>query len=223
MRERMEFPAKFALLVLIWISWWWALNAPLSSAMNLLIIVGGVLLVFPLVWLARQILDRQRTLSRATWMTTFVHAALGLLFGIPIIRAILTHEDWAGWVLPIAEEIGLALVILTGAAFLLTVVNLALKGSGAPFYIALSQKLAADWLYAWTRNPMVLAGVALLLSVGLWLRSALFVLWALIIFAPALVFFVKVFEERELEIRFGPSYLEYRSRTPMLFPRRPKR
>jgi len=33
---------------------------------------------------------------------------------------------------------------------------------------------------------------------------------------------VKVFEERELEIRFGASYLEYKSRTPMLFPRRPR-
>jgi protein-S-isoprenylcysteine O-methyltransferase Ste14 len=49
----------------------------------------------------------------------------------------------------------------------------------------------------------------------------LFVLWVLILFAPALLVFVKVYEERELEIRFGASYLEYKSRTPMLFPRRP--
>jgi hypothetical protein len=51
----------------------------------------------------------------------------------------------------------------------------------------------------------------------------LFVLWVLILFAPALLFFVKVFEERELEIRFGAPYLDYKSRTPMLFPRKPKR
>lgn len=37
------------------------------------------------------------------------------------------------------------------------------------------------------------------------------------------LFFVKVYEERELEIRFGASYLEYRARTPMLFPGKPKR
>jgi protein-S-isoprenylcysteine O-methyltransferase Ste14 len=47
------------------------------------------------------------------------------------------------------------------------------------------------------------------------------VLWVLILFAPALLFFVKVFEERELEFRFGASYLEYKSKTPMLFPRKP--
>jgi protein-S-isoprenylcysteine O-methyltransferase Ste14 len=82
--------------------------------------------------------------------------------------------------------------------------------------------LAVDWLYAWTRNPMVLAGLAFLLSLGIWFKSALFLVWVLVLFTPALLFFVKVFEERELEIRFGVSYLEYKSKTPMLFPRKPR-
>ena len=222
MRQVIEFLVRVALLVFIWLIWWWVLNAQLSNAMNLSIIVGGVLLVFPLVWLGRQILDRRPTISRAVWTTTFVHFALGFLFGVPLILAITTHQDWSGWVLPVPSEIGLALVMITGAACLLTVVNLALKGSGSPTFIALSQKLAAEWLYAWTRNPMVLAALAFLLSLGIWFQSTLFVLWVLILFAPALLFFVKVYEERELEIRFGTSYLEYKSRTPMLFPRRPK-
>ena len=222
MRQVIEFLARVALLAFIWFIWWWALNAPLSNVMNLSIIVGGVLLVFPLVWLGRKILDRHQTISRVAWTTTFVHFALGFLFGVPIIRAVTTHQDWSGWVLPVPSEIGLVLVIITGAVLLLTVVNLALKGFGAPFFIALSRKLAADWLYAWTRNPMVLAGLAFLLSLGIWFQSVLFVLWVLILFAPALLVFVKVYEERELEIRFGASYLEYKSRTPMLFPRRPK-
>jgi protein-S-isoprenylcysteine O-methyltransferase Ste14 len=125
-------------------------------------------------------------------------------------------------VLPIPSGIGLALVIITGAASLLVVANLALKGFGAPFFIALSRKLAVDWLYAWTRNPMVLAALAIFVSLGIWFQSALFVLWALVLFAPALLFFVKVYEERELEFRFGASYLEYKSKTPMLFPRKPR-
>jgi protein-S-isoprenylcysteine O-methyltransferase Ste14 len=116
----------------------------------------------------------------------------------------------------------MALVAVTGMACLLVVANLALNGLGAPFFIALSQKLAVDWLYAWTRNPMVLAGVAFGLSLGIWFQSALFVLWVLILPEPALLFFVKVYEERELEFRFGASYLEYKSKTPMLIPRRPK-
>jgi protein-S-isoprenylcysteine O-methyltransferase Ste14 len=202
--------------------WLLALNQPLSNIMNLSIIVGGVLLVFPIVWLGRMILDRQPTTSRVTWLTIFVHYALVILFGIAIIRAVTTHQDWSGWVLPVPTEIGWLLVIITGAVALFSVINLALKGLGAPFAIALSKKLAVDWMYAWTRNPMVLATLALLLSLGIWFQSALFVLWVLILFTPALLVFVKVYEERELEIRFGASYLEYKSRTPMLFPRKPK-
>jgi protein-S-isoprenylcysteine O-methyltransferase Ste14 len=44
----------------------------------------------------------------------------------------------------------------------------------------------------------------------------------LLLVTPALLTFVKVYEERELEIRFGVSYLEYKAKTPMLFPRKPK-
>ncbi|MFH1214127.1 MAG: methyltransferase [Candidatus Neomarinimicrobiota bacterium] len=168
------------------------------------------------------ILDRQPTTNRAAWITTFVHYAVGILFGSAIIRAISTHRDWSDRMLTIPVEIGLLLVIITGVAVLLTVVNLALKGLGAPFAIALSKKLAVDWLYAWTRNPMVLAFLAFLLSLGIWFQSMLFVLWVLVLFTPALLVFVKVYEERELELRFGASYLEYKSRTPMLFPGKPR-
>jgi protein-S-isoprenylcysteine O-methyltransferase Ste14 len=217
-----EIFTRIALLALTLFIWLWALNQPISNTMNLILIIGSVLLVFPIVWLGRVILDKEPTMSRAVWITTFVHYAVGILFGVAIIQAITTHQDWFGWVLPIPTGIGLALVIITGAAVLLTMVNLALKGLGAPFAIALSRKLAVDWMYAWTRNPMVLAALALLLSLGIWFQSALFVLWVLILFAPALLVFVKVYEERELEIRFGASYLEYKSRTPMLFPRKPR-
>ena len=209
-------PLAFTLFV-----WLWGLNQPISHTMNLFIIVGGVLWVFPIVWLGRIILDREPTPSRTVWITTFVHYVMGIPFGAALIQAVTTHQDWYGWKIPIPVEFGLWLVIITGTACSLTVINLAMKGLGAPFAIALSRKLAADWLYAWTRNPMVLAALAWLLSLGIWFQSTLFVLWVLILFAPAILFFVKVYEERELEIRFGASYREYKSRTPMLFPRKP--
>ena len=222
MKRITDFILRITLLIFIWFIWWWVLNVSLPNVVNLSIIVGGVLLVFPIVWFGRKLLDKKPTISRTAWTTTFVHYALGTLFGVAIIRAIDSHKDWSGWVLPIPSEIGLLLVIVTGFATLLTVINLALKGLGAPFAIALSRKLAADCLYAWTRNPMVLAGLALLVSLGIWFQSTMFVLWALLLVTPALLFFVKIYEERELEIRFGASYLEYKSRTPMLFPRKPR-
>jgi len=70
---------------------------------------------------------------------------------------------------------------------------------------------------------MVLAGLSFLLSLGIWFQSLLFVIWGLLLFAPHCFFFIKVYEERELEFRFGASYLEYKTKTPMLFPRKPKK
>lgn len=222
MRQIIEIFARVILFAVILYLLSWASYAHLSNDMNQSIIWGAVLLTFPIVWFGRKILDRNKTKSHVAWITTFVHSALVFTFGIPITRALTTHQDWSGWSLPIPTEIGFSLVIITGGATLLTVINLALKGFGAPFFIALSKKLAVDWLYARTRNPMVLSTLALGLSLGVWFQSILFVLWVLILFTPAILFFVKVYEERELEFRFGSSYLEDKSRTPMLFPKKPK-
>ena len=54
-------------------------------------------------------------------------------------------------------DIGLILVAITGLAALLTVVNLALKGLGAPFAIALS-----NWLIKWS----VIGGSAIIGAFG---------------------------------------------------------
>ncbi len=214
--------ARVALFVLILFLWMWVLDQRFSSAVNLSIIVGGVVLVFPVIWLGRKMLEKRPTMSRVPRATLFVHYTVVTVFGVSVCRAVITHQDWSGWILPVPTEIGLILVIITGVASLLTVANLALRGLGAPFAVALSRKLATDWLYAWTRNPMVLATLAFFLSLGIWFRSALFLLWVLILVTPALLCIVKIYEERELELRFGASYVEYKSRTPMLFPRRPK-
>jgi protein-S-isoprenylcysteine O-methyltransferase Ste14 len=222
MKQIVDGSVRTALFVLILLGWLWAADQSLSSAVNLSIIVGGVLLVLPVVWLGRMMLDKKPTTSRAERITTVVHYVVVILMGVAVVRGIKTHQDWSGWTLPVPAEIGLLLVIVTGGAALLSVINLALKGFGAPFAVALSRKLAVDWLYAWTRNPMVLATLALGLSLGAWFQSLLFVLWVLILVAPTLLVIVKVYEERELEIRFGASYLEYRSRTPLLFPKRPR-
>jgi protein-S-isoprenylcysteine O-methyltransferase Ste14 len=87
----------------------------------------------------------------------------------------------------VPSVVGLFPVIVTGATSLMVGFNLALKGFGAPGIIALSRKLAVDWLYGSTRNPMVLAGLAFFLSLGIWFQSLLFVLWVLILFAPAVL------------------------------------
>jgi protein-S-isoprenylcysteine O-methyltransferase Ste14 len=221
MRKTIETLLRIALFVCVFLVWMWVLRQPFSETVNLSIIIGAVILVFPIVWLSSLLLDRDPRPASAEWLTTLVHALVMILFGAAIIRAVTTYEDWRGWLIPIPAEVGLLLALITGLAAGLAVLNLALRGWGAPFGIALSRRLAIDWLYAWTRNPMVVASLAFLLAVGIWFRSTLFLVWAAFLVIPALLFFVKVFEERELEIRFGAGYRDYKARTPMLIPRRP--
>jgi protein-S-isoprenylcysteine O-methyltransferase Ste14 len=214
--------ARVVLLLVTLLIWMWVFNQDFQGWLNLTIIAGGLVLIIPVVFFGRWLLDLNPTKPRAVWITTLVHYAALNLLGAAMIRAIKTNADWAAWALPVPAEIGVLLVILTGAAALLSVLNLALKGLGAPFAIVLSQRLSVDWLYAWTRNPMVLATLAFLIALGIWFQSTLFVLWAILLVTPTLLTFVKVYEERELEIRFGAPYLEYKARTPLLFPRKPK-
>jgi len=210
---------SFALTILSLV---WILDQQLSPLLNLLCIIGGLFVVFPVVWIGRKLLDLDPTIERTMWITTVVHVILMILFFVAIIKAIQTGPNWRGWVIPIPNSIGMALFGVTGAATLLTVANLALRGLGAPFAIALSRRLATNWLYAWTRNPMVFSLLACLVAVGLWLQSTLFVVWVLFLVTPAWVVFLKVYEERELELRFGETYLEYKAKTPFLWPKKPK-
>ena len=203
----------FALTLAVWS---WVIQQQFGSVLRPLIMFGGMLAVFPVVWVGRRVLDLQPTRDRAAWVTTVVHFTLMVLFGTAIIEAIGIGKAYAGWAIPVPREIGLAVMVVAAPVLLSTVVNLALQGLGAPFAVALTRRLATSWLYGWTRNPMVLTGL------GLWLQSTLFLLWVVGLFTPAILVFLKVYEERELEVRFGASYLEYRANTPMLWPRRPK-
>lgn len=221
MKHILETFVRISLFVLTIFVWSWVLQLRLSSVMDVSIIVGGILLVFPIAWVGRKMLDKDPTAIRTGRITTGVHYTIVIMAGVAITRALGILQEGPDGLLPVPTGIGLVLVMITGGATLLVVLNLAVKGLGAPFAVALSRKLAVDWLYAWTRNPMVLTVLALGISLGVWFQSLWFALWVLLLLAPALLFFVKIYEERELEIRFGASYLEYKSRTPMLIPRRP--
>lgn len=65
MKLAFEFIFRIALLVFTWLIWLWVLNQPLSNIVNLFIIVGCVMLVFPFVWLGKMILDLKNALAPA--------------------------------------------------------------------------------------------------------------------------------------------------------------
>lgn len=102
--------------------------------------------------------------------------------------------------------------------FAISIVVLLDRGQGLPAF-ELSKKLAEKYLYERTRNPMSLGFYLMCIGMGLLAGSTFFTLWSLLAFIPVHVFFLKYFEERELEIRFGQSYVAYKQRVPFLIPR----
>ena|SRR3990172_2688384 len=210
-------------LVLTWLIWLWVIDREFSLGSSLAITLGGPILVAPLVYLGRRFLDQQPGMRRAIWLTTGMHYLLLTLLGASVIEATRLAQNFSLWPVRLPPWLGIGVMVASGVALVLVVFNLALKGFGLPFALALTRLVATDWLYAWTRNPMVLSALAFLVGLGLWLQSGLFLVWALVIFSPAIYVFLVIYEERELEIRFGQDYLNYKASTPMFWPRRPRR
>ncbi len=213
---------KAAIFILLAAVLSWVIDRKFSPAMNFLCIVGGPLAILPTVLIARRLLDRRPTKERAQWITTITHVLIMLFYGAAVFKALQTSAEWQVWVIPVPRDFAYVLVIATGTVMFLTVANLALRGLGAPFALVLSQKLATSWLYTWTRNPMVLATWSWFVAIGLWLQSVPFIVWVLFLTLPVEIAYLKIYEERELEIRFGEPYRAYKARTAFLWPRRPK-
>lgn len=213
---------RIAGLVIVVLCWRWALRGERSDLANLLMIFSAPLLSYPISLFGRQLLAERATLKRVEWTNVLVHYAMMIALGVSIFPAIQSIMTEPRGVVLLPRQLGVALELITGFATAFTVFNLAWRGLGAPFAVKPSSRLATDWLYAWTRNPMLLCTLALLLSIGLRHGSPWFLIWLAVTVAPAWIFFIKIYEEPELAIRFGPSYLNYKARTSFLWPRRPR-
>jgi len=90
-------------------------------------------------------------------------------------------------------------------------------GSGANAFLMTKRPVVGS-IYKWTRNPMSLGGYLIAVGIGLLIGSTYLTVGALLLFIPAHVFYLKYFEEYELELRLGQSYIEYKQRVPFLIP-----
>jgi protein-S-isoprenylcysteine O-methyltransferase Ste14 len=91
-------------------------------------------------------------------------------------------------------------------------------GRGTPVPIMATQQLIIQKPYSYCRNPMALGAILMYSGVAILLGSISAVVLVLI-GAVLLLTYIKLLEEKEMELRFGEAYQEYRKRTPFIIPR----
>ena len=131
------------------------------------------------------------------------------------------YDSRFGFELPPALQApGIALMIPGAFLVLVCLWNFVVRGrgTGAPFDPP--RVFVASGPYRYVRNPMYLGAAIFLLGFGLFERSvSILALSAFLLLAAHL--FVLVYEEPDLERRFGESYRSYKRTVRRWIPRRP--
>ncbi|MGE5812490.1 MAG: methyltransferase family protein [Ignavibacteria bacterium] len=91
------------------------------------------------------------------------------------------------------------------------------KGTLAPW--SPTKKLVSAGLYGYVRNPMILGVLIVLIGESILFLSVNIFVWAVIFFLINNIYF-SLYEEPNLEERFGDEYREYKKNVPRWIPRR---
>ncbi|MCX6005384.1 MAG: isoprenylcysteine carboxylmethyltransferase family protein [Chloroflexi bacterium] len=160
--------------------------------------------------------------SKTRWFYTPVVGFLFLVFlSLIVIAAILT-DKWLN--LPSISYLPWTLI----PAFLLLVPGLVLyswtikqfiAARGTPVPINPPQKLIITGVYSYSRNPMLMGIFLIFFGIGVIMGS----LSLTVLYTPLLIlvfyFQVTKIEEREMELKFGQEYLDYKKRVPRFLPK----
>jgi protein-S-isoprenylcysteine O-methyltransferase Ste14 len=114
--------------------------------------------------------------------------------------------------------IAVAVLVVGAAVYGRCVWDFASFGRGTPAPIDAPRKLVVRGLYRYTRNPIYVGVLAVILGWALLFRAAPWVIYALIV-GMCFHLFVVLYEERHLRRNFGSEYDEYCARVERWVPR----
>ena len=110
-------------------------------------------------------------------------------------------------------------MILVGLSIIWTTVSLFTDyGKGTPAPYSPPKILVAIGIYRYVRNPMMIGVWSVLIGEASLFMSIGILIWFLIFFITSILFVI-VWEEGDLESRFGEYYCEYKRNVPRWIPR----
>lgn len=188
--------------------------------------IGALIFLSGSIWLGEKIrkTDNNKTAENASrishllfWCALLLPGIVGLFYpGIKSYDKLLNISGLPdSTVLIVAGSIflcsGLILMIASNR-------SLIIKGRGAAAFL-LTKELVSKGLYEHTRNPMSLGFYAACVGIGMIAKSFTITFAAILIIIPIHILNLKYFEERELEMRYGQAYTDYKKRVPFLIPK----
>ncbi len=153
-------------------------------------------------------------------MKAWVKAILILPFNVVVVIPflILYFSDYVYTAPGIWQNV-LGCVLLAGGLFLAVWTMLLFhkigKGTLAPWKA--TTHLVTEGPFKYTRNPMI-TGVLAILTAEAFLLNEIYVFYWMIIFFLINCVYFKLFEEKQLEKKFGEEYLAYKKNVPMWLP-----
>jgi protein-S-isoprenylcysteine O-methyltransferase Ste14 len=117
-----------------------------------------------------------------------------------------------------AQLLGVGALALGGLLFITSLRRFASEGKGTLAPWDPPRALVVAGPYRYVRNPMISGVLFVLFGEALLLLSGPHAMWALT-FLVLNMLFIPLFEEPQLESRFGDSYREYKRHVPRVIPR----
>ena len=150
-----------------------------------------------------------------TWLKTLIFTVVvPSTVTIYVPRWLLSIEQFQpSFDLGLAHYLGLVLITLGAAIYGWCAWDFTFSGKGTPAPIDPPKELVVRGLYRYTRNPMYVGVLTVLLGEVLWFGS-----WLLAIYAGAVALlfhlFITFYEEPVLQRNFGDAYQRYRAKVP---------
>jgi len=110
-------------------------------------------------------------------------------------------------------------MIVVGATYALwSIISQLTRAKGTPLPMMATQKLLIDGPFKHSRNPMGFGAICMYLGMAIVVGSLISFI-VVIFFLMLLILWIKKVEEKELEIRFGQDYVDYKKTTSFIIPR----